>query len=67
MELTRKIGIAVVYSIFAIIGAGVAWALSENWQVVFTYLGLLGFTLVVFIFNPEQIVNRRVHGEKAEE
>ena len=66
MELTRKIGIAIVFSVLAIIGSGLAWVLSEEWSVVFTYLGILGFLLLAFLFNPEQLVNETVD-QKPEE
>lgn len=67
MELTRKIGIAIVFSVLAIIGSGLVWVLSEEWSVVFTYLGFLGFILLSFLFNPEQVVNEILDEEKAEE
>ncbi|UCE83256.1 MAG: hypothetical protein JSV47_01540 [Deltaproteobacteria bacterium] len=57
MEFWRKISIVIISGIFAIIGGGLAWALSEDWGVVFTFLGLLGFFLLAFLVNPEQIVN----------
>jgi hypothetical protein len=63
MELTRKIGVTLVFSVPAIIGGGLAWILSEQWSVVFAYLSFLGFILLAFLFNPEQMVNKVV-GEK---
>ncbi len=57
MEFWRKISIVIISGIFAIIGGGLAWVLSEDWGVVFTFLGLLGFFLLAFLVNPEQIVN----------
>ena len=66
MDLWRIAGIAIIFSILAIIGGGLAWALSEDWAVVFTYLSFLGFFLVAFVFNPEQIVNEVVGEEKEE-
>ena len=63
MKLTRKIGIIIVFSILAIIGAGLFWVLSEDWAVVFTFLSILGFALLAFLFNPEQLVNEMVDDE----
>jgi hypothetical protein len=67
MDLARKFGIVIIFGIFGIIGGGLAWALSEDWAVVFTFLGILGVFLLAFIFNPEQIVNEMVGEEKEEE
>jgi hypothetical protein len=61
MELERKAGITVVFGIPAIVGAGLLWQLAGSWQVVFGYLGLLGFILLAFLANPEKIVSSRKH------
>ncbi|MBW2072635.1 MAG: hypothetical protein JRI89_15455 [Deltaproteobacteria bacterium] len=58
MDIWRRIGIAIVCGVPAIIGGGLLWQLSKSWQVVGGYLGLLGFILLVFVCNPEQIVNQ---------
>ena len=57
MEPERKVGISIVFGIPAIVGAGLVWQLSENWQVVFGYLGLLGFIAGAFLANPEQMIS----------
>jgi len=57
MELWRKLGIAIVFGVAAIIGSGFVWQLAGNWQAVFGYLALLGFALLAFLVNPERIVN----------
>ena len=57
MELERKAGIAIVFGIAAIVGAGLTWQLAKSWQVVFGYLGLLAFIVGAFLANPEQIVS----------
>jgi hypothetical protein len=67
MELTRKIGIAIVFSVLAIIGSGLFWVLSEDWPVVFTFLSILAFGLLAFLFNPELLVNEMVEEEKRKE
>ena len=67
MDLARKFGIIIIFGILGIIGGGLAWALSEDWAVVFTFLGILGVFLLAFIVNPEQIVNEMVGEEKEEE
>jgi len=67
MDLARKFGIVIIFGILGIIGGGLAWALSEDWAVVFTFLGILGVLLLAFIFNPEQIVNEMVGEEREEE
>jgi hypothetical protein len=59
MEPERKAGISIVFGIPAIVGAGLVWQLSGNWQVVFGYLGLLGFIVGALLVNPEQIIRRR--------
>jgi hypothetical protein len=64
LEFWRKISIVIISGIFAIIGGGLAWALSEDWGVVFTFLGILGFFLLAFLVNPEQIVNEIVKEEE---
>jgi len=61
--LTRKIGIAIVFSVLAIIGSGLVRELSKDWGVVFTFLSILGFALLALLFNPEQIVNDMVDDE----
>ncbi len=60
MEFWRKIAIVIIFGIVAIIGGGLAWSLSKDWGVVFTFLGILGFFLLAFLVNPEQIVNEIV-------
>jgi hypothetical protein len=67
MEMWRRIGISIIFGILAIIGGGLAWALSEDWAVVFTFLGFLGFILLALVFNPEDIVNELVSEKSAEE
>ena len=67
MDLARKIGVVIIFGIVGIIGGGLAWALSEDWAVVFTFLGILGVLLLAFIFNPEQIVNEMVSEGKEED
>lgn len=57
MEPERKAGISIVFGIPAIVGAGLVWQLSGNWQVVFGYLGLLGFIVGAFLANPEQMIS----------
>ena len=57
MDLWRKIGVTIIFGIVAIIGGGLFWVLSEDWAVVFTYLSIVGFFLMAFLINPEQIVN----------
>jgi hypothetical protein len=57
MEPERKAGISIVCGIPAIVGAGLVWQLSGNWQVVFGYLGLLGFIAGAFLANPEQMIS----------
>jgi len=64
MELWRKIGVVIIFGIVAIIGGGFAWVLSRNWAVVFTFLGIIGFCLLAFLLNPEQMVNQM--GEEKE-
>ncbi|MGW8207464.1 MAG: hypothetical protein ACWGO2_00520 [Syntrophobacteria bacterium] len=58
MEPWRKIGVVIIFGIVAIIGGGVAWVLSEDWAVVFTFLGIVTFCLLAFLLNPEQMVNQ---------
>jgi hypothetical protein len=67
MEFWRKISIVIIFGIFAIIGGGLAWDLSEDWGVVFTFLGILGFFLLAFLVNPEQIVNEIVKEQETSE
>jgi hypothetical protein len=57
MQPERKAGISIVFGIPAIVGAGLVWQLSGNWQVVFGYLGLLGFILAALLANPEQMIS----------
>ena len=63
MEPERKAGITIVFGIPAIVGAGLVWQLSGSWQVVFAYLGLLGFILGAFLANPEQMISRENKAE----
>jgi hypothetical protein len=67
MNLARKFGVVIIFGILGIIGGGLAWVLSEDWAVVFTFLGILGILLLAFIFNPEQIVNEMVSEGKEED
>jgi membrane-associated PAP2 superfamily phosphatase len=67
MDLWRKIGVSIIFGIAAIIGGGLFWILSEDWAVVFTYLAIVGFFLLAFLFNPEQIVNEIDVEEEASE
>jgi hypothetical protein len=67
MDLWRKIGVTIIFGIVAIIGGGLFWVLSEDWAVVFTYLSIVGFFLLAFLFNPEQIVNEIVFEEESGE
>ena len=67
MDLARKLGIMNVFSILAIIGGGLAWALSGDWGVVFTFLGIMGVFLLAFLYNPELIVNEMVDEEEIAE
>jgi hypothetical protein len=56
MEPERKAGISIIFGVPAIVGAGLVWQLAGNWQVVFAYLGLLGFIVASILANPEQII-----------
>ena len=67
MDLARKLGIMIVFSILAIIGGGLAWALSRDWGVVCTFLGIMGVFLLAFLYNPELIVNEMVDEEEIAE
>ena len=67
MDLWRKIGVTIIFGIVAIIGGGLFWVLSEDWAVVFTYLSMVGFFLLAFLFNPEQMVNEVAVEEEAGE
>ena len=67
MELFRKLGVVIIFSILAIIGGGLAWALSEDWAVVVTFLGFLGVFLLAFLFNPERMVHEMVDEEETAE
>ena len=58
MEPWRKIGVVIIFGIVAIIGGGFVWVLSEDWAVVFTFLGIVSFCLLAFLLNPEQMVNQ---------
>ena len=63
MELERKAGIAIVFGIAAIVGGGLTWHLSENWQAVGGYLAILGFVVGGLIANPEQILSIKNNSE----
>jgi MFS family permease len=67
MDIWRAMGVAIVFGVLAIIGAGLVWHLAGDWQIVFTYLGLLGFILLAVLFNPEQLVNEVLDDEHGEE
>ena len=67
MDIWRKIGVVIVFGTVAIVGGGLAWDLSEDWGVVFTFLGIVGFFLLAFIFNPEQIVRKITEEEDTDE
>ena len=67
MDLWRKIGVTIICGIVAIIGGGLFWVLSEDWAVVFTFLSIVGFFLLAFLLNPEQIVNEIVVEEETTE
>ena len=67
MDVWRKIGVTIIFGIVAIIGGGLFWVLSEDWAVVFTYLAIVGFFLLNFLLNPEQIVNEIAVEEEPEE
>jgi Na+/melibiose symporter-like transporter len=67
MDLWRKIGVTIIFGIVAIIGGGLFWVLSEDWAVVFTFLSIVGFFLLAFLFNPEQMVNEIVVEEESRE
>jgi len=58
-------GVTIIFGIVAIIGGGLFWVLSEDWAVVFTFLSVVGFFLLAFLFNPEQIVNEIVFEEES--
>jgi Na+(H+)/acetate symporter ActP len=55
MGLARKLGIAIVCGIPAIVGSGFFWELSERWIVVYGYLLLLVITLLVLLFTPRRL------------
>ena len=63
MEPERKAGISIVFGIPAIVGSGLVWQISGNWQAVFGYLGLLGFIVGALLANPEQIIFSENHPE----
>lgn len=67
MELGRKIGVVIIFGIVAIIGGGFVWVLSEDWAVVFTFLGIIAFCLLAFLLNPEQMVNQMGEEEESAE
>ena len=67
MDVWRKIGVTIIFGIVAIIGGGLFWVLSADWAVVFTYLAIVGFFLMAFLLNPEQIVNEMAGNEEAGE
>jgi hypothetical protein len=58
MTTWRKIGVVIISGIVAIVGGGLAWVVSKDWAVVFTFLGMVGFFLLAIICNPEQVVNQ---------
>jgi hypothetical protein len=64
MDVWRKIGVTIIFGIAAIIGGGLFWVLSEDWAVVFTFLSIVGFLLLAFLFNPEQMVNEIAGNEE---
>jgi hypothetical protein len=64
MDIWRKLGICIIFGVAAVIGSGLVWQLAGNWQVVFGFLGLLGFVLLAFLINPEQIVNEKKNENK---
>ena len=57
MQPERKAGIAIVFGVPAIVGAGLVWQIAGSWQAVFGYLGLLAFVLGGLLANPEQIIS----------
>ena len=57
MQHERKAGIAIVFGVPAIVGAGLVWQIAGSWQAVFGYLGLLAFVLGGLLANPEQIIS----------
>ena len=67
MQLWRKIGVLIIFGVVAIIGGGLAWVLSKDWAVVFTFLGMAGFFLLAIICNPEQVVNQILEEEDTDE
>ncbi|MCG6944611.1 MAG: hypothetical protein LJE87_04615 [Deltaproteobacteria bacterium] len=67
MDVWRKIGVTIIFGIAAIVGGGLFWVLSEDWAVVFTYLCIVGFFLLAFLCNPEQVVNEIVVEEEPSE
>ena len=67
MDVWRKIGVSIIFGIVAIIGGGLFWVLSEDWTVVFTVLSIVGFFLLAFLFNPEQMVNEIAGSEELDE
>lgn len=67
MGMWKKIGIAIVFGVPAIIGGGLVWQSAGSWQMVGGYLGLLGFILLAFLLNPERLVNEMINDEHGEE
>jgi hypothetical protein len=67
MDVWRKIGIAIVFGVPAIVGGGVVWQLAGDWQMVGAYLALLGFILLAFVLNPERLVNKTINDQPGEE
>jgi hypothetical protein len=63
MQAERKAGISIVFGIPAIVGSGLVWQISANWQAVFGYLGLLGFVVGALLANPEQIISSENHSD----
>lgn len=59
MQAERKAGISIVFGIPAIVGSGLVWQISGNWQAVFGYLGLLGFVVGALLANPEQMISSK--------
>lgn len=48
MERKRKLAVAIVSGIPAIVGSGLVWEAGQSWPLVFAYLALLGVALLVF-------------------
>lgn len=67
MKTWRKIGVVIIFGIVAIVGGGLAWVLSKDWAMVFTFLGIVGFFLLAIICNPELVVNQVLEEEETGE